>query len=39
LREEKINEVLDQWIANIRRNSRIEIFGDDASRKGEPGSR
>jgi hypothetical protein len=26
LREEKINEVFDQWIANIRHNSRIEYF-------------
>ncbi len=36
LREEKINEVLDQWIAGIRRNSRIEIFGDDAFLAPEP---
>jgi hypothetical protein len=28
LRQEKINEVLDQWIANIRHNSRIEYFED-----------
>jgi hypothetical protein len=28
LRQEKINESLDQWIANIRRNSRIEYFED-----------
>jgi hypothetical protein len=26
LREEKINEVFDQWIATIRHNSRIEYF-------------
>jgi hypothetical protein len=26
LREEKINDVLDQWIKEIRRNSRIEYF-------------
>jgi hypothetical protein len=39
LREEKINEVFEQWIANIRRNSRIEIFGDDAFRTEEPESR
>lgn len=28
LREEKINDVLDQWIKEIRRNSRIEYFHD-----------
>lgn len=28
LREEKINVVLDQWIKEIRRNSRIERFGE-----------
>lgn len=28
LREEKINAMLDQWIENIRRNSRIEYFED-----------
>ncbi len=28
LREEKINEVLDQWIKEIRRNSRIEYFNE-----------
>jgi hypothetical protein len=39
LREEKINEVLEPWIANIRRNSRIERFDDDASRAAEPESR
>jgi len=26
LREEKINDMLDQWIGNIRRNSHIEYF-------------
>lgn len=30
LREEKINAALDQWIGNIRRNSRIEYFFSDA---------
>jgi peptidyl-prolyl cis-trans isomerase SurA len=39
LREEKINEVLEQWMANIRRNSRIERFDDEASRIAEPESR
>jgi hypothetical protein len=28
LREEKINDVLDQWIKEIRRNSRIEYFDE-----------
>jgi hypothetical protein len=28
LREEKINAMLDQWIREIRSNSRIEYFGD-----------
>lgn len=28
LREEKINAVLDQWMKDIRRNSRIEYFDD-----------
>jgi hypothetical protein len=39
LREEKINEVLEQWMANTRRNSRIERFDDEASRTEEPESR
>jgi hypothetical protein len=29
LREDKINAVLDQWIKDIRRNSRIEFFDGD----------
>jgi hypothetical protein len=32
LREKKINEDYDQWIANIRRTSRIERFDDEKSR-------
>jgi hypothetical protein len=28
LKEEKINAVLDQWVKDIRRNSRIEYFDD-----------
>jgi hypothetical protein len=28
LREERINDVLDQWIKEIRRNSRIEYFDE-----------
>jgi hypothetical protein len=28
VKEEKINAVLDQWMKDIRRNSRIEYFGD-----------
>jgi hypothetical protein len=28
LREEKISDVLDQWIKEIRRNSRIEYFDE-----------
>ena len=28
LREEKTNDVLDQWIKEIRRNSRIEYFNE-----------
>jgi hypothetical protein len=32
VREKKINEDLDQWIANIRRTSRIERFDNEKSR-------
>jgi hypothetical protein len=28
LREEKINDALDQWIKEVRRNSRIEFFDE-----------
>ena len=38
LREEKINEVLDQWIANIRHNSRIEYFEEKLRPASEAGN-
>jgi hypothetical protein len=38
LREEKINEVFDQWIANIRHNSRIEYFEGKLRPAAEPGN-
>jgi hypothetical protein len=32
LREEKVNSMLDQWIKEIRRNSRIEFYDLGADR-------
>jgi hypothetical protein len=39
LREAKINEVLDQWIANIRHNSHIEYFDEKLRPASEAGNR
>jgi hypothetical protein len=38
LREEKVNALLDQWIKEVRRNSRIENFDTASGSKPSTGS-